>query len=64
MDKTGPFQIRPFQLPHRQDYGLRGTSDHVVWLQTKMNFMIFYDISLVKFTLKSSMSQSVDLPDF
>ena len=26
----GPIQVRPWHLPHRQDYGLRGTSDHVL----------------------------------
>ena len=27
--KTGGFQLRMHQLPHRADFGLRGTSDHV-----------------------------------
>lgn len=30
--KTGPVQVQPHHLPHRQDYGLRGTSDHVIML--------------------------------
>ena len=55
MGKTGPFQIRPFQLPCRQDYGLRGTSDHVFWLQTNRNFMICFDgITPIIFTLNRS----------
>lgn len=41
---TGPAHIRPMHLPHRQDFGLRGTSDHVLLWQIVLSF--FFGFSM------------------
>lgn len=49
--KTGGQFIRPFHLPHRQDYGLRGTSDHVFWIDPKRTPIPYHWKTICMFSL-------------
>ena len=53
MTKLGALQLRPWQLPFRQDYGLRGTAD--VEACTEPMFSFLYDAILCHFMPKLRM---------